>query len=68
LNRGCIGRGCPAPSHQLAPDFALVHQDLKRARVTLQGLWEQYVRCLIGAGQQAYKCTSFCGTGRGRSG
>ena len=25
----------PRPSHQLAPDFALVHQELKRAGVTL---------------------------------
>jgi hypothetical protein len=26
----------PRSSHQLAPDFALVHQELKRSGVTLQ--------------------------------
>jgi transposase len=31
-------------SHQLAPDFAVVHQELKRAGVTLQLLWEEYAR------------------------
>ena len=45
----------PCSSHQLAPDFALVHQELKRAGVTLQLLWEEYARSLVGAGQQAYK-------------
>ena len=50
----------PRSSHQLAPDFAIVHQELKRAGVTLQLLWEEYVRSLAGAGQQAYKYTSFC--------
>ena len=34
----------PRSSHQLAPDFALVHQELKRAGVTLQLLWEEYAR------------------------
>ena len=29
-------------SHQLAPDFAVVHQELKRAGVTLMLLWEEY--------------------------
>ena len=43
-------------SHQLAPDFALVHQELKRAGVTLQLLWEEYAR----DNAQAYKYTSFC--------
>ena len=32
----------PRSSHQLAPDFATVHQELKRAGVTLQLLWEEY--------------------------
>lgn len=47
-------------SHQLAPDFALVHLELKRPGVTLQLLWEEYARSLVGAGAQAYKYTSFC--------
>ena len=50
----------PRSSHQLAPDFALVHQELKRAGVTLQLLWEEYAR----DNAQAYKYTSFCITYR----
>ena len=46
----------PRSSHQLAPDFALVHQELKRAGVTLMLLWEEYAR----ANPLAYKYTSFC--------
>jgi transposase len=46
----------PRASHQLAPDFALVHQELKRAGVTLQLLWEEYAR----GNTLAYKYTSFC--------
>src|SRR5450631_3330981 len=44
----------PRSSHQLAPDFALVHQELKRAGVTLQLLWEEYAR----DNALAYKYTS----------
>ena len=43
-------------SYQLAPDFALVHQELKRPGVTLQLLWEEYAR----GNALAYKYTSFC--------
>ena len=50
----------PRSSHQLAPDFALVHQELKRAGVTLMLLWEEYATGLTGKGAQAYKYTSFC--------
>lgn len=46
----------PRSSHQLAPDYALVHQELKRAGVTLQLLWEEYAR----DNSLAYKYTSFC--------
>ena len=46
----------PRSSHQLAPDFALVHQELKRAGVTLMLLWEEYAT----ANPQAYKYTGFC--------
>ena len=46
----------PRSSHQLAPDFALVHQELKRAGVTLMLLWEEYAS----ANPLAYKYTSFC--------
>lgn len=34
----------PRCSHQLAPDFAVVHQELKRAGVTLMLLWEEYAQ------------------------
>ena len=46
----------PRSSHQLAPDFGLVHQELKRAGVTLMLLWEEYAS----GNPQAYKYTSFC--------
>ncbi len=46
----------PRSSRQLEPDYARVHQELKRPGVTLQLLWEEYQRgCEL-----AYKYTSFC--------
>src|SRR5450830_1478440 len=47
----------PRSSYQLAPDFANVHLELKRAGVTLQLLWEEYAK----DNALAYKYTSFCG-------
>jgi transposase len=47
-------------SYQVTPDFAAIHQELKRPGVTLQLLWEEYARDLQDQGQQAYKYTSFC--------
>lgn len=46
----------PRASHQLAPDFAHIHQELKRPGVTLMLLWEEYA----GGNPLAYKYTSFC--------
>jgi transposase len=46
----------PRSSRQLEPDYAWVHQELKRPGVTLQLLWEEYQR----GAEQAYKYTSFC--------
>ena len=46
----------PRASYRLAPDFGLVHQELKRAGVTLMLLWEEYAR----DNPLAYKYTSFC--------
>ena len=43
-------------SNQAAPDFGLVHHELKRAGVTLMLLWEEYAR----DNPLAYKYTSFC--------
>jgi transposase len=46
----------PREARHLEPDFAHVHQELKRPGVTLQLLWEEYAR----AHPEAYKYTSFC--------
>ncbi len=46
----------PRGAHHLEPDYALIHQELKRAGVTLQLLWEEYAR----DNELAYKYTSFC--------
>jgi transposase len=46
----------PRCSRQLEPDYAGIHQELKRAGVTLQLLWEEYQR----SNELAYKYTSFC--------
>jgi transposase len=46
----------PRSSHHLAPDFAVIHQELKRAGVTLMLLWEEYAT----GNPLAYKYTSFC--------
>ena len=45
----------PRSARHLEPDFAYIHQELKRPGVTLQLLWEEYAR----ANAQAYKYTSF---------
>ena len=46
----------PRGSHQCAPDFGVVHQELKRPGVTLMLLWEEYAT----GNPLAYKYTSFC--------
>jgi transposase len=46
----------PRAAHHLEPDYALIHQELKRPGVTLQLLWEEYAQ----ANALAYKYTSFC--------
>ncbi len=46
----------PRASHHLTPDFARIHQELKRPGVTLMLLWEEY----YAQAEQAYKYTSFC--------
>lgn len=47
-------------STHLEPDYALIHQELKRPGVTLQLLWEEYQRGHGEQGLPAYKYTSFC--------
>ena len=44
-------------SSHLEPDYAHLHQELKRAGVTLQLLWEEYQQQHQG---QAYKYSAFC--------
>ena len=56
LYRPPVPRACS----RLEPDFALVHQELKHAGVTLMLLWEEYQRGRAAAGEPAYKYTSFC--------
>ena len=46
----------PRSSRHLEPDYALIHQELKRPGVTLQLLWEEYQR----GNALAYKYTAFC--------
>ena len=50
----------PRSSRQLEPDYAWIHQELKRPGVTLQLLWEEYQRRHSEGGEPAYKYTSFC--------
>ena len=47
-------------SARLEPDFAQIHQELKRPGVTLMLLWEEYQRGQTAAGEPAYKYTSYC--------
>lgn len=49
------GRG--AAHGYVAPDFAHVHQELKRKSVTLALLWEEYRQ---GTGEAAYQYSRFC--------
>lgn len=47
-----------APRSQYAqPDYALLHQELKRKGVTLQLLWEEYAAA---HGERAYRYSQFC--------
>ncbi|NML18346.1 helix-turn-helix domain-containing protein [Azohydromonas caseinilytica] len=47
----------PRSSHRQEPDYAQLHQELKRPGVTLQLLWEEYrERC----GEQAYRYSAYC--------
>jgi transposase len=46
----------PRTSLRLEPDYAFIHQELKRPGVTLMLLWEEYQR----GNDLTYKYTSFC--------
>lgn len=45
------------PGHHAEPDFARMHQELKRRGVTLQLLWEEY---RAAEGDRAYRYSQFC--------
>ncbi len=47
----------PRSSTRREPDYAALHQELKRPGVTLQLLWEEY---RAGAGEAAYRYSAFC--------
>ena len=47
----------PRSSTRHEPDYAVLHQELKRPGVTLQLLWEEYS---AGAGVAAYRYSAFC--------
>jgi transposase len=51
----------PRSTQRREPDYATLHQELKRPGVTLQLLWEEY-RAQIGnqAAEQAYRYSAFC--------
>ena len=51
----------PRSSSRAEPDFAALHQELKRPGITLQLLWEEYrAQCSAAAGPQAYRYSAFC--------
>jgi transposase len=47
----------PTVERYAAPDFAILHQELKRKGVTLQLLWDEYSSAHAG---QAYRYSQFC--------
>lgn len=47
----------PRSSTRHEPDYAALHQELKRPGVTLQLLWEEY---RAGVGEAAYRYSAFC--------
>jgi transposase len=48
----------PPVGRRVLPDFAAIHQELKRKGVTLSLLWEEYVAAH--PGETAYRYTQFC--------
>ena len=56
LERQLAGAPPTLPSRRTPPDYALVHQELKRKGVTLQLLWEEYRDAHAG---EAYGYTQF---------
>jgi transposase len=49
--------GVEKPARFVEPDFAAMHQELKRKGVTLQLLWSEYATA---HGAQAYRYSQFC--------
>ncbi|CAB3734616.1 hypothetical protein LMG22037_05888 [Paraburkholderia phenoliruptrix] len=46
------------PARRIEPAYAVVHRELRRANVTLQLLWEEYVEAH--PGERTYRYTQFC--------
>ena len=46
-----------SPARYAQPDYAVIHQELKRKGVTLALLWEEYEKA---HGQSAYRYSQFC--------
>jgi transposase len=57
LEARLMPRAAPV-GRRLLPEFALMHQELKRKGVTLQLLWEEYVAAH--PGETTYRYTQFC--------
>ena len=54
---GLLFRQAAPREHYAQPDYAVIHQELKRKGVTLQLLWEEYQ---AGHGERAYRYSQFC--------
>jgi transposase len=57
LEARLMPRAAPV-GRRVLPDFAAIHQELKRKGVTLQLLWEEYVAAH--SGETTYRYTQFC--------
>lgn len=57
LRSACTSKRRPAPPTFAQPDYAEVHQELKRKGVTLILLWEEYRQT---GGEATFQYTAFC--------
>jgi transposase len=58
LERRLLAGRADRPSHYVAPDFGLVHQEMRRKGMTLTLLWEEYVEAH--PDQATWRYTQFC--------
>jgi transposase len=57
LENRLFPKAAPLVTRYVEPDYALLHQELKRRGMTLQLLWEEYTAAHPG---QAYRYSQFC--------